>query len=145
MANQCTTQPPSPPVVCNQNSNKCMASTTSRMLYYTLVKKLDERDSKKPIATTPPLAHSPDPPSTIGNEHDFKRPRLNPIPNPKRRKPPILEPITPPTISSSTTTSSADCERKYYCYSKMRLNDKKCCSECRLVIRENIDGSWSLL
>jgi hypothetical protein len=27
----------------------------------------------------------------------------------------------------------------------MRLNDKKCCSECRLVIRENIDGSWSLL
>jgi hypothetical protein len=118
---------------------------------------LDDRDiCKRPVATPPSSKpHSPDlsPPSNDGNDHqqesfakvvDSKRPKLNPIPNPKpkKKKAPTIEPIT---FIPAATPSRADSERKYYCYSKMQVNDKKCCSECRLVVRENIDTSWSLL
>ena len=63
-----------------------MASTTSRMLYYTLVKRLNDRDveNKKPTATATPYQHHYD-------NNTSKKPKLNPIsdpiPNPKRRKP----------------------------------------------------------
>ncbi|CAB4012772.1 Hypothetical predicted protein [Paramuricea clavata] len=51
---ECKTQPPPPTVVCSQNCNKCMANTTSRMLYYTLVEKLDERALKRHITENKP-------------------------------------------------------------------------------------------
>jgi hypothetical protein len=59
-----------------------MASTTSRMLYYTLVKRLNERDekNKNPIAVAAPH-HYDDP------EKPKLKPIPDPIPNPKRRKP----------------------------------------------------------
>lgn len=44
MGDECKTKPPPPTVVCSKKCNKCMANTTSRLLYYMLVKKLDERD-----------------------------------------------------------------------------------------------------
>ena len=151
MDDQCRTQPPTPPNVCSKNCNKCMASTTSRMLYYTLVKRLNERDekNKKPIAVAAPH-HYDDP------EKPKLKPIPDPIPNPKRRKP-----IEPPTLldhsgiiqptslgarfgTCSIPPSSSIPVKKYYCYSKMQINNKKCCSECRLVIQETIDGTWSL-
>jgi hypothetical protein len=109
-----------------------MASTTSRMLYYTLVKRLDERDAKnkKPIAVATPQRYD-----------NVQKTKLNPIPDPipqpKKRKP-----IEPPT---STLSKPEVRPPKYYCYSKMQINTKKCCGECRLVIQETIDGTWSLL
>ena len=132
MDDPCRTQPPPPPTVCSQNCNKCMASTTSRMLYYTLVKRLDERDekNKKPVAVTTPHHYD-----------NSKKTKLNPIPDPlptpKRRKP-----IEPPHYP--TTSAESEVKKKYYCYSKMQINNKKCCTECRLVVQETADGSWSL-
>jgi hypothetical protein len=141
MDDQCRTQPPSPPVVCSKNCNKCMASTTSRMLYYTLVKRLDERDAKnkKPTATATPIPHHDN------NDDNPKKQKLNPIPdpipNPKRRK--LVE---PPQFGTATLSKlEIKCNKKYYCYSKMQINNKKCCSECRLIIQEAADGTWSLL
>ena len=90
MADQCRTQPPSPPTVCSQNCNKCIASTTSRMLYYTMVKKLDERDIqyRKPVATATPIPRDNDKP-----ERQKLNPIPDPIPNPRKRKP-----VEPPQV-----------------------------------------------
>ena len=132
MDDPCRTQPPTPPTVCSQNCNKCMASTTSRMLYYTLVKRLDERDekNKKPIAVTSPY-------------DNFQKTKLNPVPDPipKPKKRKLVE---PPQFSTSTLSKPEVRNQKYYCYSKMQINAKKCCNECRLVIQETVDGTWSL-
>jgi hypothetical protein len=107
------------------------------MLYYTLVKRLNDRDekNKKPIAVAAPH-HYDDP------EKPKLKPIPDPIPNPKRRKP--IEP--PPHFSPSTSTTSVNPAKnqKYYCYSKMQINNKKCCSECRLVVQETLGGTWSL-
>ena len=138
MASQCTTQPPPSITICSQNCNKCVAGNTSRMLYNTLVKKLDDRDREQKIPVLTGLLNEPLPvgrlltPVHTGRLLDEQpKTKLNPIPEPKRRK--LVEP--PPTASFT--------EKKYYCYSKMQISNRKCCSECRVVIKENDDG-WSL-
>jgi hypothetical protein len=111
-----------------------MASTTSRMLYYTLVKRLDERDAKnkKPIAVATPHRYD-----------SLQKTKLNPIPDPipKPKKRKLIE---PPQFPTSTLSKPEVRTQKYYCYSKMQINTKNCCGECRLVIQETVDGTWSL-
>jgi hypothetical protein len=35
---------------------------------------------------------------------------------------------------------------RYYCYSSMQIQDKKCCVECKLLVRKTADSdSWDLL
>ena len=149
MASQCTTQAPPSITVCSQNCNKCVAGNTSRMLYNTLVKKLDDRDREQQTPVLASLFHE----SEKLSQQDVEKTRLNPIPDPipKRRKP-IEPPETASTTTTTTTYRSNDnfaptppfTERKYYCYSKMQINNRKCCNECRLVIKETNEGAWSL-
>jgi hypothetical protein len=121
------------------------------MLYNTLVKKLDDRDreQKKPVLSG--LLHESETMPHWGVAG--QKTRLNPIPDPipKRRK--LVEP--PETGSTTTTTTTYRSndnfaptppftERKYYCYSKMQINNRKCCNECKLVIKETDGGAWSL-
>ena len=101
MASQCTTQPPPSITICSQNCNKCVAGNTSRMLYNTLVKKLDDRDreQKKPVISG--LLHESETMPHWGVAG--QKTTLNPIPDPipKRRKL-----VVPPETGSTTTTTT---------------------------------------
>jgi hypothetical protein len=124
------------------------------MLYNTLVKKLDDRDREQKNPVLSGLLNEPTMPVPHwSNNLEGHKTRLNPIPDPipKRRK--LVEPpATGSTTTTTTTYRSNDnfaptppfTEKKYYCYSKMQINNRKCCNECKLVIKETDGGSWSL-
>ena len=139
MASQCRTQPPPSVTVCSVNCNKCVAATTSRMLYNTLVKKLDDRDQEQKTPVLTGLYHS---------DEYSKTTRLNPIPDPiptpQKRK--LVEaPSAIPTTSyinenftSRSSTSFVD--RKYYCYSKMQINNRNAAANAELLSEKTATG-----
>jgi hypothetical protein len=51
--------------------------------------------------------------------------------------------VTDVGLCTSLKTTTYD--KKYYCYSKMQINNRKCCNECKIVFGENDDTSLKTL
>jgi hypothetical protein len=153
-------------VVCKDNCNKCIASHTSQLLFHTLVRRLDERDAKRKRTkynpfykfklnknvVKPPedksIDTAPESPLLFENHDEDVIPSTQPVvvaaekKTRRKRKLPTTQVIKFVPGSKPPT----DSEKKYYCYSGMRVQDKKCCDECKPVTRKDASSEpWTLL